>query len=32
HRTGLPCRLCGTAIALQELGARKLYWCPSCQA
>lgn len=32
HRAGLPCRICGTAIALEELGARKLYWCPSCQA
>ncbi|MDQ4212648.1 Fpg/Nei family DNA glycosylase [Microbacterium sp. ASV81] len=32
HRTGLPCRVCGTAILLEELGARKLYWCPSCQA
>ncbi|MBO9625817.1 MAG: Fpg/Nei family DNA glycosylase [Microbacterium sp.] len=32
HRAGLPCRLCGTEIALEELGARKLYWCPRCQA
>ncbi|WP_026555096.1 Fpg/Nei family DNA glycosylase [Arthrobacter sp. 35W] len=31
HRTGLPCRLCGTPIALTDLGARKLYWCPTCQ-
>lgn len=31
HRAGLPCRVCGTEIALEELGARKLYWCPSCQ-
>lgn len=31
HRAGLPCRLCGTPIALEELGGRKLYWCPSCQ-
>lgn len=30
-REGLPCRVCGTHIALEELGARKLYWCPSCQ-
>ncbi|WP_427018148.1 Fpg/Nei family DNA glycosylase [Pseudarthrobacter sp. P1] len=30
-RTGLPCRICGTPIALAELGARKLYWCPACQ-
>jgi endonuclease-8 len=28
HRTGEPCRVCGTAIAMQELGGRKLYWCP----
>lgn len=32
HRAGLPCRVCGTAIALEEMGARKLYWCPRCQA
>ncbi|SFR36413.1 endonuclease-8 [Microbacterium azadirachtae] len=32
HRTGLPCRVCGTAIVLEEIGARKLYWCPRCQA
>ncbi|MFT4156534.1 MAG: DNA-formamidopyrimidine glycosylase family protein [Microbacterium sp.] len=32
HRAGLPCRLCGTEIALEEIGARKLYWCPRCQA
>ncbi|GMA96442.1 hypothetical protein GCM10025881_32660 [Pseudolysinimonas kribbensis] len=32
HRTGLPCRVCGTPIAMQELGGRKLYWCPVDQA
>jgi formamidopyrimidine-DNA glycosylase len=32
RRAGLPCRMCGTEIVLEELGARKLYWCPSCQA
>lgn len=32
HRAGLPCRACGTAILLEEIGGRKLYWCPSCQA
>ncbi|SIT73534.1 Fpg/Nei family DNA glycosylase [Microbacterium sp. RU33B] len=32
HRTGLPCRVCGTAIVMEELATRKLYWCPSCQA
>lgn len=30
-RQGLPCRLCGTEIAMKELGGRKLYWCPACQ-
>lgn len=28
HRDGLPCRICGTNILLEELGGRKLYWCP----
>ncbi len=32
HRAGLPCRQCGTEIVLEEMQARKLYWCPSCQA
>lgn len=32
HRAGLPCRVCGTEIGLEEIGARKLYWCPRCQA
>ncbi|WP_294179782.1 Fpg/Nei family DNA glycosylase [uncultured Schumannella sp.] len=32
HRTGEPCRVCGTAIAMTELGGRKLYWCPTDQA
>lgn len=31
HRAGLACRVCGTEIALEEIGARKLYWCPFCQ-
>lgn len=31
RRNGLDCRDCGTAVALTELGARKLYWCPGCQ-
>ncbi|MCW4459714.1 Fpg/Nei family DNA glycosylase [Microbacterium sp. MPKO10] len=30
-REGLPCRVCGTNIVLEEMGARKLYWCPVCQ-
>ena len=32
HRTGKPCRVCGTPIAMQELGGRKLYWCPTDQS
>ncbi|GAA1691926.1 formamidopyrimidine-DNA glycosylase [Microbacterium sediminicola] len=32
HRAGLPCRVCGTAIVVEEAAGRKLYWCPSCQA
>ena len=31
HRAGLPCRVCGTEIVLEEFGGRKLYWCPRCQ-
>lgn len=31
-RTGQPCRVCGTPIAMHELGGRKLYWCPTDQA
>jgi formamidopyrimidine-DNA glycosylase len=31
-RTGEPCLVCGTPIAMQELGGRKLYWCPTDQA
>ncbi|WP_040165348.1 Fpg/Nei family DNA glycosylase [Microbacterium gorillae] len=31
HRAGEPCRVCGTNIVLEEMVARKLYWCPSCQ-
>lgn len=32
HRAGLPCRVCGTSIVVEEVATRKLYWCPSCQA
>ncbi len=32
HRAGLPCRVCGTAVVVEEMAARKLYWCPRCQA
>lgn len=31
QRAGQECRRCGTAVALAEMGARKLYWCPGCQ-
>lgn len=30
-RAGLPCRRCGTIVAMTELSGRKLYWCPACQ-
>jgi endonuclease-8 len=32
RRAGLPCRICATPIRMQVLAARKLYWCPTCQA
>lgn len=32
HRAGLPCRVCGAAIVVEEMATRKLYWCPGCQA
>ena len=31
-REGLPCRQCGSNIAIDLMQARKLYWCPKCQA
>lgn len=31
RRAGLPCRVCGTNIRLDEIQSRKLYWCPVCQ-
>lgn len=31
HRAGLPCRVCGTEVVVEEIGGRKLYWCPRCQ-
>ena len=30
-REGLPCKRCGTNVRLDEMGNRKLYWCPGCQ-
>lgn len=32
HRAGEPCRVCGTNILMEELGGRRLYWCPVDQA
>ncbi|KQY46777.1 Fpg/Nei family DNA glycosylase [Cellulomonas sp. Root137] len=31
HRTGLPCLVSGTPVVVEEMAARKLYWCPACQ-
>lgn len=31
HRTGLPCRVCGTHIAMDIVATRKMYFCPACQ-
>ena len=30
-RNGEPCRVCGTAIRMEVMAGRKLYWCPVCQ-
>ena len=30
-RTGEPCYVCGTPIAVETMAARNLYWCPTCQ-
>jgi endonuclease-8 len=32
HRTGEPCRVCGTPIVMELAAGRKLYWCPKDQA
>jgi endonuclease-8 len=32
HRTGLPCRVCGTPIVMEIAAGRKLYYCPVDQA
>ncbi len=32
RRTGEPCRVCGTPVATEVMGARNLFWCPRCQA
>lgn len=31
HRQGQSCTRCGSTIQVQEVAARKLYWCPGCQ-
>ncbi len=31
HRTGEPCRACGTPIVMELAGTRKLYYCPTDQ-
>jgi endonuclease VIII len=31
RRAGLPCRVCGTEVAVAQVAARRLYWCPGCQ-
>ncbi|HEU4346961.1 MAG TPA: DNA-formamidopyrimidine glycosylase family protein [Actinoplanes sp.] len=31
RRPGLPCYVCGTAVARGPLAGRNLFWCPSCQ-
>jgi endonuclease VIII len=31
NRAGLGCRWCEAPVALAQMAARKLYWCPGCQ-
>jgi endonuclease-8 len=31
-REGLACRVCGANVVIELAAARKLYWCPGCQA
>ena len=31
-RAGLPCRVCGTPVLDAAIAARRLFWCPVCQA
>ncbi|MEG3615044.1 Fpg/Nei family DNA glycosylase [Isoptericola haloaureus] len=31
HREGLPCRVCGTPVLIEELAGRNLFWCGVCQ-
>jgi len=32
RRAGEPCRICSTSVRAELLSARRLYWCPTCQA
>jgi endonuclease-8 len=32
HRSGEPCRRCGTEIDAVEMGGRNIWFCPTCQA
>lgn len=32
HRTGKPCRHCGTPIEQEAMGGRTVFYCPHCQA
>lgn len=32
QRAGMPCRRCGSTVLADELAARTVYWCPSCQS
>jgi endonuclease-8 len=31
-RAGQPCYRCGTPVAREEIGSRRIYWCKTCQA
>lgn len=31
RRAELPCHVCGTPVARDDLAGRNLYWCPTCQ-
>ncbi|MFC4035429.1 Fpg/Nei family DNA glycosylase [Streptomyces polygonati] len=31
RRTAMPCLVCGTQVRTEPLGARNLFWCPTCQ-
>ena len=31
HREGEPCRICCNPVQAEDMGGRRLYWCPTCQ-